>query len=137
MSRKAFIHKQLGKIAIAIDEEHYDEILKFVLQDERYIKKFKLIVDLILEGHRNCDLFDKEDIDASCKDVYAMKFFKGQENARVYCKRQKVDGVTTVYVAAVVLSRKKNQKNSKKEVAIIRKVAGYTYDEIVEDPNNE
>jgi hypothetical protein len=39
-----------------------------------------------------------------------MKFFKGQENARVYCKEVKTQGKTTVIVAAEVLDRKKTDQ---------------------------
>jgi len=36
-----------------------------------------------------------------------MKFFKGQENARVYCKEVGTLDITTVIIAAEVLKRKK------------------------------
>ena len=70
---------------IYIDDVNSKEILSFITKDNRHRKKFNFIADIILEGHRNSELYDKENINERCKDVTAMKFFKGQENARIYC----------------------------------------------------
>ena len=117
-----------GKRAIYIDTENKDEILKHVRQSPRYLKKFQHITTLILEGLRNAELYDKEDIDDRCKDVTAMKFFKGQENDRLYCKEGHTDSGTFIVVAAVLHPRKKSQKNTNREKTAIEKVAGYDYD---------
>lgn len=117
-----------GKRAIYIDSENKDEILKHIRQSERYQKKFKLITDTILEGNRNPELYDKEDINERCKAVTAMKLFKRGENDRIYCKEVHSEGGTHIVVAAVLHKRKKSQKNSNREIALIEKVAGYDYD---------
>lgn len=75
-----------GKRAIYIDTENEADIKAYIQKDERHRKKFKFITEIILEGLRNTDVYDKEDINNRCKDVTAMKFFKGQENDRIYCK---------------------------------------------------
>ena len=85
-------------------------------------------MQLILEGHKNTDLYDKEDINGKCKDVTAMKFFKGQENDRIYCKEQKTKNGIFIIVTAEIFLRKKNDKVTKKEIPIIQKIANYEYE---------
>lgn len=81
-----------------------------------------------MEGHRNCELYDKEDINEHCKDVTAMKFFKGQENARIYCKEMTTAKGTHIVIAAILHPSKKSQKNSQVERIIIKRVGGYEYE---------
>ncbi|MBL0065775.1 MAG: hypothetical protein IPP38_12350 [Bacteroidetes bacterium] len=72
------------------------------------IKKIKYITDLILQGLKNRELYDREEIDSDSKNVTAMKFFKGQENDRIYCKEQRnLEGVYIIVTS--VLYEKKNQ----------------------------
>jgi hypothetical protein len=101
--------------------------MEYILQTPRYRDKFMHIVQLILSGHRITDLYDKEDIDAKSKHVTAMKFFKGQENGRIYCKEMRTADGMFVVVAAEVYPRKKSEGVSKKEIPIIHKVANYEY----------
>lgn len=116
-----------GKRAIYIDDEHRKEILEFIEKDERHKKKFNLITDIILRNLRITSLYDKEDINQKCKDVTAMKFFKGQENYRIYRKEiNSSDGVRVVIAA--ILHQKKDNKNTNKERTIIEKVGGYEYE---------
>ena len=75
-----------GKRKIAVDEENYQQILDYIKQDNRHKNKFNDICNIILNGLRNPDLYDKENINKKCKHVTAMKFFKGQENDRIYCQ---------------------------------------------------
>ena len=89
---------------------------------------FQFITDIILGGHRNPKVYDKEDINEKCKDVTAMKFFKGQENGRIYCKEITNDSGTHIVVTAIVHERKKTKKLSSKEIALIEKVGGYEYE---------
>lgn len=116
-----------GKRAIYIDDEQRKVILSFIEKDERHRKKFNLIADIILRNLRNTALYDKEDINQKCKDVTAMKFFKGQENYRIYCKEINSSYGVRVVIAAI-LHQKKNNKNSNKEKTEIEKVGGYEYD---------
>lgn len=62
-----------------------------------------------------------------------MKFFKGQENDRIYCIEQKTEGLFII-VAAEVYEKKKSQKLTKKELPIIHKIAKYDYQ--IEQPDN-
>ena len=117
-----------GRRAIYIDDLNCNEIISFINKDQRHQKKFKYIAEIILEGHRNCELYDKEDINEHCKDVTAMKFFKGQENARIYCKEMTTSKGTRIVIAAVLHANKKSHKNSEVEKTIINKVGGYEYE---------
>lgn len=130
MKRKCVIIKKSGngRIAIAFDRENKQAIMDYVGQNDKFRKKFNHIVGIILEGLRNTQLYDKEDINEKCKDVTAMKFFKGGENGRLYCKEIKTREGMLVVVAAAVHHKKKSQKNSKKEISIIEAVGGYEYE---------
>ncbi len=119
-----------GRRSIAVDEENAEELLKFFRQDKRYKKRFNHICELILGNHVNRELYDKEEPDAKSKGVRPMKFFKGQENARVYCKEVTSRGKTTVIIAVEVLERKKQTKLTHKEINIIHRVASYEYETI-------
>ena len=125
---KKIISTKDGSRAIYLDDENSAEILEYINRDERHKKKFKFITDLILGKFKNTDLYDKEDIDDSCKDVTAMKFFKGQENDRIYCKEVKSDKGVFVVVAGILHTKKKSQKNSNKEKVLIKKLGKYDYE---------
>lgn len=130
MKKKAIIIRSSadGKIKIAIDQDSYQLIYEFITRDNRHKSKFNDMCNIILNRLRNPDLYDKEEIDTSCKNVTAMKFFKGQENARIYCKEIRQKDKTFIVVTAELLERKKNQKNKQKEKNLIKKVAGYEYE---------
>lgn len=57
-----------------------------------------------------------------------MKFFKGQENDRIYCKE--ISGMSPghVVICCVLHEKKKSQKLSKREKNIIETVAKYEYE---------
>ena len=57
-----------------------------------------------------------------------MKFFKGQENDRIYCKEIHNHSGTFIVVAAVLYEKKKTSGLNKDQKAIIEKVGRYTYE---------
>ena len=57
-----------------------------------------------------------------------MKFFKGQENDRIYCKEIKTRTGTNIVVTSILHKRKKNNDLSAREIALIEKVGGYQYE---------
>lgn len=125
---KYLIGSKDGKRAIYLDEENSKEIYAYLTQDNRHRKKFKFISDIILEGHKNSSIYDKEDINEHCKDVTAMKFFKGQENDRIYCKEINTSEGSFIVVAAILYEKKKTKKLSQEQIKIIEKVGGYDYE---------
>lgn len=116
-----------GKRAICIDKENKAEILAYITKSSRHKKKWNHIVDIILGGHRNTELYDKEDLNGKCEGVTAMKFFKGQENDRIYCKEQKTPEGLYIIVTAEIYMKKKTDKVTKKEIPLIEKVGNYEY----------
>ena len=125
---KYLISSKDGKRAIFLDEENANEIYAYLTRNNRHTKKFKFISDIILGGHKNPNIYDKENINANCKDVTAMKFFKGQENDRIYCKEINTADGTFIVVAAILYENKKSTKLTKEQKNIIEKVGGYQYE---------
>ena len=134
MKRSAVIYAESadGRRCVALDAGHAVELLAYITQDARHQKKFDAIVALLLNNLRNTDLYDKEAINDRCKDVTAMKLFKGQENDRIYCQQlsqSATDGRRVfVVVAARLHPKKKNQRNKQPEINLIETVAAYQYD---------
>lgn len=133
MKRKAKIIRKNanGTRLICVDVDNYDGILEYISRSPQIKKKFNYIVSIILEGLRNPDVYDKENINDKCKDVMAMKLFKGGTNDRIYCKEQTLDDKTFVVITSELFEKKKSQKNNQKTKNIIDKVANYEY-EIIE-----
>lgn len=123
------------RMAICIDKENKKTILNYIKQSNRHLKKWNHIVQIILEGHRNRELYDKEEVNDKCKGVTAMKFFKGQENDRIYCKEQKTNDGVYIIVTAEILLKKKTNRVSKKDIQLIEKVGSYEYK--IEKPDNK
>ena len=134
MKRKAIIIRKSkdGNRCIAVDQENAEIILAYLEQDKRHVNKFIDICNLIFSGLSNPFLYDKEEPDKKSKGVRAMKFFKGQENDRIYCKEMSLDDKTFVVITAELLLKKKTKKLSHREKSLIQKVASYDYE--IEDP---
>jgi len=116
-----------GKRCIAVDCLNIKVILDYVRQDERHQKKFRHICDIILKGYKIRELYDKEEIDVKSKGVRAMKFFKGRDNDRIYCREITMGDKIFVVIASELLKGKKTQKISPRVKNIIHKVASYEY----------
>jgi hypothetical protein len=56
-----------------------------------------------------------EEVDRYSKGVRAMRSFKGQENARVYCQELTLSDKRFVIIAVPINESKKSQKLGKKE----------------------
>lgn len=117
-----------GRRAIYIDEDNYQEIISYLNKDDKHKKKFRLISEVILENHRNSNVYDKEEINHKCKNVSAMKLFKRGDNDRIYCKEVSTEEGTHVVVAAILYEKKKSQKLTSEQKTIIETVGGYEYE---------
>ncbi len=128
--RKAYIIKSssVTRRAVCVDALNEDEILSFLREDETRIKKFNHVIELLIQGIRVSELYDKEDIDESCKDVTAIKMFKTGQNIRLYCKEQKDNSGTFYVIIGELLKKKKSNKNTAKEKSLISKVSKYEYE---------
>jgi len=109
--------------------------MTYIKQDRRHLNKFEDICNLILAGLRNPQLYDKEEPDKQSKGVRAMKFFKGQENDRIYCKEITLECKIFVVITAELYPKKKTQGLSKELKTLIHKVAKYDYE--IEDPSGD
>jgi len=118
---------ECGTIAIYVDQINSKEILAFLKKDKRHQKKFNFIQEIIFGRLRMPDVYDKEEINQRCKGVTAMKFFKGQENARIYCKEVTTEDKLFVVITSELLERKKSTKLTKKDRQLIEKVASYEF----------
>jgi len=127
--RKAYIIESSLDLTkhLCIDAENEGVIMDFIKADGARIKKLRLIKSIILEGLRNTELYDKEDINDSCGDVTAMKMFKGGQNVRIYCKEQRIDGYEFCIIMAELLPKKKDKKVKGKTKNLINKVSTYEY----------
>ncbi len=57
-----------------------------------------------------------------------MKFFKGQENDRIYCKEIHTPEGIFIVVAAILYEKKKATKLNKEQINLIEKIGGYEYE---------
>ncbi|WP_234862245.1 hypothetical protein [Mariniradius sediminis] len=103
--------------------------MAFLKSDSANLKKFNTAVEMILNHQAPRDLYDKEDFEKGCEKVTAIKLFKGKKNPRIYCQ-QFADGDTErfVIIGIELLEKKKSQKLTSTEKAIIRRVSKYEYD---------
>jgi hypothetical protein len=130
VKRKAeIVHtNNTGNRVLCVDAENKNEIMAYITKDDRHKKKFKYIAEIILNNLKNTDLYDKEDVDDKSKNVTAMKFFKGQENDRIYCKEITNGDKTFIVIMSVLFEKKKNTKLKQREINAIHKVGGYEYE---------
>lgn len=116
-----------GRRQVCIDALNETAIMEFLNADPARLKKFRQIINIIIDDLRISELYDKEDINELCKDVTAMKMFKGGQNIRIYCKEQRTDDGIFCVIAAELLPKKKDNKVKGKTKSLIQKVASYNY----------
>ena len=114
------------KIVIAVDAEAMIEITQYLGQSERHKGKFIDIAKVNLGGLSNRDLFKQEKINNVIRNVWAMRFFPGQENDRIYCQ-EKSEGDVKIYILGILHLHKTSNKNSEREIRVITKLSGYEY----------
>lgn len=113
---------------IFIDEINSGELFDYIRQDSRHIRKFRFICDLILGGHKNQQVYSKEQINQKTCDVSAMKFFPGQENDRIYCKEYETPLGCIIIIAVELFIGKKQTALKHKEKTVIERVGSYDYE---------
>ena len=57
-----------------------------------------------------------------------MKFFKGQENDRIYCIEKRVNNKLYVIICCELFTKKKSKTNDKKIKNLINKISNYEYE---------
>jgi hypothetical protein len=114
-------HKTI--IAVDVDEPGIMEYLRSPL---RHKSKFIDIANVILGRLSNRQLYKWEKIDNEHNNVWAMRFFVGQENDRIYCQEVFEGEVKIVIMSALHLS-KKERENTERELSVIKTVSKYVY----------
>jgi len=117
-----------GQRSIFIDKANVSSILAYLNKDDRHRKKFMFIAELILRGIKNPQVYDKEIVSRTSTSITAMKFFKGQENDRIYCREFSGKGKRQIIIAIVLIEKKKTQKLSKQIKSLIEKISKYEYE---------
>ncbi len=132
MKRDAILYRKSrnGKKEFYIDRDNSEELLNFLKSDKANIKKFRYVLEMILEHQNpNRDLYDKENFEKGCEHITAIKLFKGKRNPRIYCQQYtEHDKEVFVIIASELLVKKKSERLSNKEKSIIRRVASYQYE---------
>jgi hypothetical protein len=118
-----------GKKTLYLDEENSGEIMAFLKSDPANLKKFKTAAEMILNHQAPRDLYDKEDFEKGCEKVTAIKLFKGKKSSRIYCQQYSDgDKERFIIIGIELLEKKKSQKLTSTEKAIIRRVSKYEYE---------
>ena len=117
------------KVVLCVDKTNSEEIYSFLFKNDRHNKKFKFFCEVVVVNNNRQlkDIYKHEQIDELTKDVWAIRFFVGQENARIYCKEYKRNGIIYIVMTELVL-RKKTNKIDKKLEKLIRKVGEYEHE---------
>jgi len=116
-------------VELRIDSKNAKNIIDFLTEKDKegkliHKRRFQLILDTVLKGRYNNDLYGYE---LKEKNVTAMKF-KGKLNFRIACKEIKCDNKTIVMVTNFHKKSTKGKKNSKKDLQIYNAVGEYEYD---------
>src|SRR4051812_44222325 len=106
-----------GKKSICVDLDIKERLLAYIRQSNGHKKKWNHIVELLLGGHRNSQLYDKEDVNEKCEGVTVVKFFERSENDGLYCKEQLTSDGQFIIVTAEVYLKKNSGTN--KEISLI------------------
>lgn len=108
MRRKAFLYRKSddGKRAFYIDEQNAEALFKFLQEDLKRAKKFATALRYILSGQVTREIYGQENIEKGCEHVYAIKMFKGGQNARIYCQQYYEDDSEAGYSSGRALAEK-------------------------------
>jgi hypothetical protein len=115
-------HKTI--IAVDIDEP---DIMEYLRSPLRHKNKFIDIAKVILGRLSNRQLYKWEKIDKDHTNVWAMRFFVGQENDRIYCQ-EVFEGDRKIVIMAALHLSKKERENTEREVSVIKTVSKYVYE---------
>ena len=113
---------------IGVDSEEREEIMKLLEGNSKYIKKFRYVVDKILE-QPNMYFDDYKKIKKSHREtITEIRLFPNGDNCRIYCKEQLIEGTLHCVILDVLLEKKKSQKINKVIQQIINRIKNYEYE---------
>lgn len=113
---------------IGVDIEEREEIIKLLEGNSKYIKKFRYVVDKILE-QPNMYFDDYKKIRLNNREaITEIRLFPNGDNCRIYCKEKVIEGTLHCVIMAVLLEKKKSQKINKAIQQIINRIKTYEYE---------
>lgn len=113
---------------IGVDIEEREEIIKLLEGNSKYIKKFRYVVDKILE-QPNMYFDDYKKIRLNNREaITEIRLFPNGDNCRIYCKEKVIEGTLHYVIMAVLLEKKKSQKINKAIQQIINRIKTYEYE---------
>jgi hypothetical protein len=111
---------------IMVDIDHAKDILPYIMTDG-IDKEFREIRELLKENLRNAEKYKKVDVSKKAKDMYEMRFIKGERNDRIYCKE--ISFSSKRFIIMIELFKGKKSQNIPKIIkSRIEKMGGYEYD---------
>jgi len=128
MKRKAVVIDQCihSSTLIMVDINNAKDILPYVMTNG-IDKEFREIRDLLKENLRNAEKYKKADVSNKARDIFEMRFIKGERNDRIYCKE--VSFRSKRFIIMIELYKgKKSQDIPKSIKSRIETMGGYEYE---------
>jgi len=101
------------------------EILSFVKQSQGNIVRFRILVDFILRGFTNTDMYEYVSVKGSSQFA-KMKFLPIKSGGLIYCKEHWLND--QVIIVAAQLHCQNGLDDIDSETHIINKIANYEYE---------
>jgi hypothetical protein len=128
MKRKAVLvdkNKHFSTL-IMVDIANAKEILPYIMS-ESIDKEFKEIRELLKENLRNSEKYRKVDVSNKAKDMYEMRFIKGERNDRIYCKELSISSKR--FIIMIELFKGKKSQDIPRAIKLrIETMGGYEYE---------
>lgn len=128
MNRKAVLvdKNKHSSTLIMVDIKYAKDILPYIMA-EGIDKEFKVIRELLKENLRNSEKYRKVDVSDKAKDMFEMRFIRGERNDRIYCKELSISSKRFI-IMIELFQGKKSQEIPKLIKSRIVTMGGYEYD---------
>ena len=107
---------------IMVDIYNAKDILPY-LMTSGIDNEFREIRDLLKENLRNAEKYKKADVSKKAKDIYEMRFIKGERNDRIFCKE-----LSYRSKRIIIMIELKSQDIPKNIKSRIETMGGYEYE---------
>jgi len=114
------------KVTLYVDAEFEEELFAF-LGDKKILKKYRMIVELVVTGIVKKDLYGHEQNSDKSKDVYAFKI-KINGNHRIYCKEFNEETSNSKKIVLIEYKYKKSEGLNKGLRDLVDKIGEYEYE---------
>ncbi len=107
---------------IMVDINNAKDILPYLMTNG-IDNEFREIRDLLKENLRNAEKYKKADVSKKAKDIYEMRFIKGERNDRIFCKE-----LSYRSKRIIIMIELKSQDIPKNIKSRIETMGGYEYE---------